>query len=757
MKYIKSISVYLVYLVIFRAAQCQDMLTKHAEPEEGNMAQFSNIFNLFARCHFKFIPFLDPEISTFSRDIFDTFEKYVVAMKLKVTYSIQTISPTLFKHHRLNSISTTNCLLHVYLYCEKEFPSQHYLISTLQNVIVALATDEDWPHHFILLGHLVRTTTPIEVKSQDLLHSYWLRNSFLRGVVIFFNYLDSKVSLLCFPCYFDNSAVFNHIDLTHFATLPDLREKASELSSNLRRGYAQLQDKQNHHFVTSPCTLHGLYEFFHVKIPLPTRRHCIIHALREKLNFTYTLETDQPFEFSANEHVLISRNNDHFMSTKFTTYYIMSSHLAYFEDLKLFAYQAQEPMSIKILSKPYSTSVWILLGLSITILAVVTIIVERITNTSVQFYPIIIDILSSILDQPVSRNIQKMIRNKGRNMLPVWLRLWMLTAIAITNGYKSVLYSFITKGIPSEWPATISEFALDESFLRLTTNDWSSNHYQQESAVLDSLSYILKHPTTNRDADLTVLHENFKFLPPEMFGKYTTLKNMLAQQPQETINLFGNQYSKLALLDFAERLGSTDILLKTAYPNLLVYSKQIEIENVKLWHLWVLQKNFFAEHFHAALGQLSQSGYLSEINARLFKNKVCNAMMSLLMLSNAPLAEHHLRRCRYISYAGHGPNEIDDGAKPLSWEQLKTIFLLLLQIAPIPVLILCSEILGYKLATNIALNWSTVREARTWGYLVKAIYEMVTSTPHLLCNSVMKGGEKIFRYLHFLIVKFKGN
>lgn len=169
----------------------------------------------------------------------------------------------------------------------------------------------------------------------------------------------------------------------------------------------------------------------------------------------------------------------------------------------------------------------------------------------------------------------------------------------------------------------------------------------------------------------------------------------------------------------------------------------------------MVERNFFTEEFTKALGRLSQSGYLSKINHHLRNTKVCRADYLGLRETFSSLGNYIYRRCRYVANTGLDPNMLNNVPRPLSWMQLKIIFLLLLKFLPFLLCIFLIETFKHRLwSSDTAL---TVMEQL--GISKPILYQFpskfIQQVAKICTSSGILSRTKVMAVTHLVISGFK--
>lgn len=660
-----------------------------------------SIFNLFQGCHFNYIFMKGDKSTTFIQHIFNTFGMYVEAMDCKVTYSTLTKLEAIrnYRVNRFNTTSTHTCLVQLYVYSEEEFSSQQAFQQTLYSASLYLVIFGIWPNHNLLLGNGLSHPYYDAIRNLYLGESRQLVSTNLRGIVILVDYKNTNLYLICFPCYLDGSARFYDINMKSLMTLKDLEKLSFKLNSNFRQGVLTLTPQQAGRLVLnfSYCHFSKTYpQFFDEKVALPNRHDCVFEALLWKLNYTllYILGGTAG-QFKAQEYPMVAHDLNVLASNNLVLNAIMilTPHL-HVDHLKLYMYQQCPRMTIKTVLNIGSRESWMTLSLSLVMMVLTSSLSQRVSSWNTKLYPDILNFLFCILDQPMIRNTLKALKINTRS-IPAWLGLCMLALVAWACSYKGCFYSLVSKIRSPEWPSDVNDVIHDSRFLKVTVSGILSGKLATAmgSAVSRMLNNALAYKLKTQ-VDLGTLHETLCFRESLDFINEIFAASNLSPESRNIFACLQRRYSKAALIDLPTHADPVDVLIKSLHPNLVYLSPKI-IRGVQAGWIWQVQKNFFAEHFITWLGRLSQSGYLEEINSRLFKIATYSYMVKHYSPKNVSNLQDTMVRFLYILNARRYPQQVE--YTHLSWNQLKVLFLLILQISPAPMIVFAFEVCKHKI------------------------------------------------------------
>lgn len=641
-------------------------------------SHFTKLTHLFNGCHFLFRVLIgNLESFQFESDI-------LTAMNTNTTLSIHTGSYVFQPKDRHNSISKDTCLIHIYLYSEIE------IIQSVRLMYLDIATYfqhlfEVRPNHAIFLGKQRPNPTQIEMNSRLKFYNYDIPTVSIRGVILFIDYVEGDVNLICVPCYIDSTPRFERINLSQISDRHNFHNLSSTLNSHLRGGIGISGVLSRLVTPESSCTLRGKMQLYqaadHVE---PSYDFCVLHALKNKLNYTIKSfgELQRRADLAVFHEKPFTTNLDIFQVKRS---FIQNPFLLSFDPLVLAAYQQRPKLTAKVLIKPYDSKIWLLLIASAVALSVLTVGAETIQNVRIKLSPIGLDILSSVLDQPMSRNVQRVVANNGRSLLPVWLRLWMLMAICICNAYKGKVYSYIANGIPPEWPANLEEYAVDNKFLKLTMSMLISKDAPGKSTSM--VGYHISE-AINYTKDTTILRRLQEGLRFSSIGITRPFLLRMLNEIAENGRISTDQESHpkgLVMIDFGHlSLLHLKILIDSLYSESLVSTKLNIILPICLPGMWSLQRNYFHDHLSIGLGQLDQAGFSEFFWNHLNDLGICRKLDVGLRHNVKVPPVLVLQKCRYMINTGMVLDTFKSHPKPLNWNQLKSIFFVFLQLVSVP-------------------------------------------------------------------------
>lgn len=671
--------------------------------QHGIVKHFGEISKLFESCHLSFTLLQGPVPSSMGRSFFAKFSDIISEMENRATISIcldrmtrrNDYMPCFQKKHAPLLGKTEACLVLVYIYALKEFRTfdefSGLVITSTRNAI----KNALWPHHNILVGKLLRNPHSKQKLAQLSAHSRDISWYQFRGIIIFLNYRTGEQSLICVPCFPHESLVFYPIRLENYNSLKELRRLTSYLNTDLRGGYVKGWFP-NVHQREALCTVRAQYDIDDLAHFSGNSEPCLFHMLGHKYNFSFKAQVPYVLLlFLAQKTVIFPRefdNNKYLFQGKME----WTAFLAEYVPLNFVVYQERSHATAEVLWKPYSWEVWLLLFTSAVTLALLTDTRERFQKLKVKTVPIAWDIISTILDQSVSRSVQVVINQKVQNLLPPWLRLWMLMMIVLNNSYKGKIYTFIAHGIPIRWPSTLDDLLSDNEYRKISTSTFSflENPELGEHPMIPEFLYTNKKSSTTNLANVLLfkkLNRTITYMDDSKFISYDKFVSERSKTEFDGLHIDNKRAEKFAVLNFQP--VRTDLHFMTLHGKWVASSPTGTVPYIIKPEVWAAYKNFFTEHFTRTIGQVEQMGYRTIAQEYLFRFLLCTdfkVSMAAIIINHTrsysrkerrkfrKVVLDNFRKCNIVVRFGVSFNSLETGAKPLSWSQLKGIFILFL-------------------------------------------------------------------------------
>lgn len=688
-----------------------------------------------------------------SKNLLSTLGDTISIMESRVTISIrklensttqEILSP--YRNLSISSLSKNFRSVRVYMYNEAEFSQKITCMLKIQMHMQLVISSGIWPLHYILVGNLLQNLSQTEQNLQIYRHSVVMYVLNFRGIILFINYQTNTESLLCLACYPTLSNVFYHIQIDTHTSLENLGKISSSFNSQLHG--AAISSSVTHMKPERLCMVQSILSnkdyivFNDYTVP------CAFHILKHKYNYTFiSPRHPAPEDAFVADFALILNKNIEWAIKK--TAYEWSPFLADYGNLYFIAYQNRPHISAAVIIRPFKWQVWIVFFALAVAVAVVTDVVEKVQKTNVKTKSIWWDMVSSILDQSISRNVQVNVNSKIQNLLPPWLGLWMFMMIVMGNSYTGMIASYIIRGVPAYWPETWKALLGDSDFLKITTE--ASNPYddaKRENPFVSEMLMGNKNFTQSYRFD----NSGFKKLAEALVYKqhFVTFTNYfknahLASDGEFKYILSGKHVKKIALVNFKWEVANLGFM--SLYGKWMISSSPKPITGVVLPKLWRLYRNFFTEHFITGLGQLEQMGY-RKVSAEYFVNlHLCSALRIQMhkewlkklvesrynlnisaqyseVLRNKTMRkainkefrrfaskfEEPVRKCRIVSGSGAGFNSLENYSKPLRLKQMYSLFLLFfIVLTSLALTLLCEKSAVILISLNFRSNFLVLR------------------------------------------------
>lgn len=399
----------------------------------GIEVHFSQISRIVETCHLDFTFVRGSYQSSLQQNFFGKFGDIVLEMKNRVTVSVcvenisvnfDTISYQSCYHDTVMSLvgMQVTCLIRVHVFALKEHLFPVVNLWLLQESMKTLLRQGIWPHHYIHVGKLLSRPNHVNEIQQLYALSHEASVYFLRGAIIFLNFRTNRGSIICITCFPHHSLVFYSINLGEISKLHDLQDISKQLNSDLRGGF--VHDLFISHMKSEgSCSIRVVSSHHELTDFSDDYDSCLYHILKRKFNFTFQIP-ENPAK------VLFFAHRNHMLNSLFDEgvywengAYEWSSFLVDFFSPSFIAYQERSYVTASALLKPFGWEVWVLFFLSAFGLVMLTAAVEDIQKLKSKVPFVLWDIISSILDQCLSRNVQVSVNGKVQNLMPYWLRV----------------------------------------------------------------------------------------------------------------------------------------------------------------------------------------------------------------------------------------------------------------------------------------------------------------------------------------------
>lgn len=678
--------------------------------------------------------------SSHSKDLLRSFAYFTKVMEDRVSISLHILDfnreysglPQISQYQNITAlkIARETCLVHSYFYRDGDFTDTEMRLALIQLHMQSLMQKGMWAHHTVLVGSLAKNPSK-QTRDQEMFHhSHAIANMHLRGAIIFINHRSLEISLLCVPCFPQMSQVFHLIRIIHKTTLKELVETSLRLNSDLQD--AVVTSKA---YITNKlekfCSPLFSFSMWHMSGFSFDRTPCIFYILRLKHNFTFEPESTG-FEIFTAREIDITQNKDNAGSYEESGIEQWSPFFASYIPLVLTSYQEKPHVIAEILIKPFGIESWLIIFLMATILTVLTISVERIKKSEIKVGHVILDMISSVLDQPMISNMQSIINSKARNLLPPWIKLWMLMVIVLGNSYKGMIYSYITNGMPIKWPSNLKEVLDDKKYLKVSTDIGVTDEdlfcFVRETLPTNKTSLLIK---TSELATLRELRKQLRCHPSQILYEYFLERDLQLLRGEFKIPIGRQRTSRVALINF--EWENVHLQFMTLFAQWIQSSDPVIIPSIVMPRLWTLFRNFFTNQFDRGLGQMAQFGFEKiydkhfvkfhmchiieqrmwniwlNLRSGIHKSKAAGEITGMEYKKFKSKLRSPLQKCGIVMRTGVNFNSLDSHPKPLSWRQLKAIFYLFSVISSVPVAAFLMEILKGLLKPRVAYWISTRR------------------------------------------------
>lgn len=232
--------------------------------------------------------------------------------------------------------------------------------------------------------------------------------------------------------------------------------------------------------------------------------------------------------------------------------------------------------------------IWLALSATLLLTAVVY-IYESYPNKKLKGVPtfdVLTNLLSSLLDQPVSQSFGAFQRVR---FTVNWI-IWIMCLVVLGQFYKGVIFSFLTQAKTPNWPTNLGELVSNNYTLVTTTTAYQDI---EEFPLLKLLimDFIRASNSSSTNQLYKLFHDKLQYFKRSWF--YLTLaslsksqRNSTSDWPQQNLVIIGNSI-RTALI-------STII---SHYSNKDVVSNPMLLSHFDVWTPWKVRRTYFFSIF----------------------------------------------------------------------------------------------------------------------------------------------------------------
>lgn len=283
--------------------------------------------------------------------------------------------------------------------------------------------------------------------------------------------------------------------------------------------------------------------------------------------------------------------------------------------------------------------------------------------------------------------------------------------VVLGNSYKGKIYTLIAHGIPVKWPTTLEDLLGENEYMRVSTDTYylrSGNESVRTLSVfydiLDNIQPVKEGPILYKDSVFRQLRKSLIHMDSDDIQALQMFvsKSYISKAGNFEFLVKDKGVCKLALIDF--RWVINDLRLMSLCGRWIVSSGPKIIEGIVRPALWSTYRNFFTDNFVAGQAQLEQMGYRKIVSENFHKMHSCRSVFSnfYLQLKKRRLSKQqteailerlqkHYKKCDIVMKTGISFNLLEMDNRPLSWKQIKGIFLLFFGVVTVPTFTLLLE------------------------------------------------------------------
>lgn len=585
-----------------------------------------DIFQIFATCKYRFITFTS-NLTKFPQD---NISVWVAIENWQSTYILENfkyVNATLHSHADNISLKyktfhdtlryTPQCFLHAYFMSSDVWEPLWGAMVHIRSKVPEL------PHVLFIedVGYSDQNENRREFFVEGLHLTY-------ANHIVMISHPNGErkhiIQFICIPCTKAHSRVtYIKTNLVNFKKYSDLVSHTRSFSTNLfgqmiaamlrRMGVGDLDHCD---FMTRKKPTHISTDLYHT---------CVHYFLSHRYNYTYGKEyhggaiAEAIFIVPINVRIAAEtverlsrpgRNN----LMEYATYGVGFKRFRY----KMF--QKAPALPEDLMLRPMTWIVWLLNIIVATVIVLVTLLHKQLQKwrfgSQQRNSAIITSLIASVVDQPMSPEFQNSKIYESRWLGFVWL-IWLFAGIITVNGYKGLIFSFLSTGKAPIWPQNLLELVNDPGYCKFSTAGVSNVIPENNGSRLEIIPAIKEQllepmtygrPGVDYPIEYVGLNNSIIF---KHDGNLEILKQMvLANFSQPTVEMFQFQnhtcnkfatidfhmlYFALPLMSFVKGLVMSDSTDIAGYTN-FVFMKQI--------------KNFFTEILQKGVAHIEATGLL---------------------------------------------------------------------------------------------------------------------------------------------------
>lgn len=412
-----------------------------------------SVFNVFPTCHIRIIssenelvPGTINQIISILQDRSNTYSNYI-----DDSFSVSPNLNIYKSRSPFNGLKFTETLVHLYMEDDLTFGGQEYI--DLKYYVMHKLRKIESPHHFLFFGNFGSYG---EAEALGRLEFYRdLHDTFAKGIILSINHNKNMTKfsfqLICIIC----KETLKQINLNAVVPPKLLQQLPLTMHSRSIRRQVQIEEYPNvESSANSNCDF-GNPKFrpaFPDKYPLI----CLYHVLLSSYNITFGSSTDymEGSDIFMKAHGYSTIYQETFEANLRWDRSVVPFPFRTFT-LRYVAFQPTPTFSIEELAKPFDWQSWVAALIKMTMLACLFTIQSF--PTCGGFFEAIFFLSRISLNQPYE--------HRGRyNIKCSIYTTWLLGMLVLSEAYKGMILSFLTKPSGAVWPTDLQQLILDKSY-----------------------------------------------------------------------------------------------------------------------------------------------------------------------------------------------------------------------------------------------------------------------------------------------------
>lgn len=608
--------------------------------EVASNPEIDHIFNVFQNCQFKFISIRSNNSSFNQIELFGKSSNSI--NKAHITLQLYNLLETRsFKFRNSSPSDSTKyskaCYVHAYIYDIYPFSALTPTFTFLERFFNELRKSGEWPHHTLFIK---QSQLYSEVQSRQISNFYrtLLPKTFARGIILEINFhLNSSairnINLVCIHC----KSSLQSLDLDQGASTKSLEDFRDSLEA---RGIYLITPLSYIQAIEHACDIASVHT-------LPTHVHrfssvCVFHILQDHFNFTYF--TDQTFDnttelayFDTKMSFFFEHDNyENMIKTRQREWIPYDVRR---QEYQFVGFQQLPKITLVVFIRPYDWISWVIFFVLVLVLLVLRFVL--INQNFMDTFELFLSLLAVFLEQPVkakglsAAKIESPLKYFKRTLFCCWM-IWVPVMMVYSNGYKGILFSFLTTSLGVFWPESLEQLTKDRSYAMFSNEaifDWDATKndhvavpmldYYSKKGLLRTASNGNNIPPEYRILERSTVHAN---LSETMIIVEGIIQDDLLHRNKSYYKIGKVTSWKFAWL---HRTPEEFSALLTNFLPELVASKPNKIPGFERITPWQISRSFLYESFVRSFAWLEQTGFL--LAFKHFRNRwqLCNSVAAV--------------------------------------------------------------------------------------------------------------------------------